>query len=101
MVNAMLENRGSGSLPRSNFLNKGIERAYGTAQPQKFEQFHQNNSLVDTIIHQSINMDLESKQEKHLARAKEKRIEVGPMKGEAAETKPDQLNPYKIIEKQF
>lgn len=46
-------------------------------------------------------MDLESKQERQLAKAKEKRIEVGPMKGEAAETKPEQLNPYKIIEKQF
>ena len=55
------EERGTGIAPRSNFLNKGIERAYGMAQPQKFEQFHQNNNMIDTIIHQSINMDLESK----------------------------------------
>lgn len=89
------------TVPRSNFFSRGVERSYGSAQPQKLGRFHYNNTMVDTIIHQSINLDLESKQEKRLAKAKEKKIEVGPMKGEAAETTLETINPYKILEKQY
>lgn len=85
-------------IPKSNFFTKGIERSFGTAQPQKLGKFHNNNGKLDTIINHSINFDLESKQDRQLAKVRDKKIEVGPMKGEAAETKPDTINPYKILE---
>jgi len=86
---------------KSSFYQRGLERTYGSHQPRKLEQFHAHNSKVDTVIRHSINLDLEARHVRKVERARGKKIEVGPMKGEAAMTEPEKLNPYKIMEKQY